>query len=87
MPIDNSQTQIAIDLINQMISYWTAKIEIEWAKDQPSQQTVGYYKDLIQQLISERGQCQQVQPNLAIIRKALEVYGPRLAEANQLPQS
>jgi hypothetical protein len=87
MQLDNTQTQMAIDLINQMIGYWTAKIEIEWAKDQPSQQTVGYYKDLIQQLILERVQCQEEQPNLAIIRKAMEVYGPRLDEVRQLPQA
>jgi len=78
MLLDISQTQIAIDLINQMIGYWTAKIEMEWSKGQPSQQTIGYYKELIQQLILERVQCQQEQPNPAIIRKAIEVYGPRL---------
>ena len=87
MQLDNTQTQIAIDLINQMIGYWTAKIEIEWAKDQPSQQTVGYYKDLIHQLILERVQCQQDQPNPAIIQKAIGVYGPRLDEVQKLPEA
>ena len=87
MSIDNTQAQIAIDLINQMIGYWTAKIEIEWTKHQPSQQTVGYYKEMIQQLILERVQCQDLQPSLAIIQKAIDVYGPRLEEVRKSPEA
>lgn len=87
MPTDTVQTQTAIDLINQMIGYWTAKIEIEWTRDRPNQQTVGYYKEMIQHLIVERVQCQEPQPNLAIIRKAIDVYGSRLEEVRKLPEA
>jgi len=87
MPDDTTQTSTAIDLINQMMGYWTAKIEMEWTKTQPSQQIVGYYKEMIQQLIVERTQCQQPQPNPAIIRKAIDVYGPRLEEVRKLPEA
>jgi hypothetical protein len=87
MLLDNSQTQIAIDLINQMIGYWTARIEVEWTNNQPSQQTIGYYKELIQQLLVERLQCQQAHPNPVTIRRAIEVYGPRLDEVRKLPEA
>jgi hypothetical protein len=87
MPIDSIQTQTAIDLINQMIGYWTAKIEIEWTKARPDQQTVGYYKEMIQHLIMERMQCQELQPSPVIIQKAIDVYGPRLEEVRKLPEA
>jgi len=87
MPTDTVQTQIAIDLINQMIGYWTAKIEMEWTKARPSQQTVGYYKEMIQQLISERTLCQQAHSHEVIIRKAIDVYKPRLEEVRNLPKN